>query len=225
MPMNFMQRPTDRFAVDGSGVAVVVIAHVIFFRRRRNWSMDENADRRHHGQSQHDVIIRPRNGSLRSRSSSFSVVSKQSSNARRCASIFASASLFVPLGAHVVKKARSPSTIVRRIRSKRVQTWPRSADAYSPRARSASLTVASMEAREIQRPEPHQGDSGSQKPSEYATVVLGVRAIARTLASTSWIKASLTKRRAHIAPGSGRLRPGNLHMDGVSRFPYSCGEI
>jgi hypothetical protein len=75
--------------------------------------------------------------SLWSRPSSFLVVSKLSSIAQRWPSTVTSAWMLVPPGHHVVKNARSPSLILRRISYPRVQS-PDWASSYSSASRSAS---------------------------------------------------------------------------------------
>src|SRR6476469_7363931 len=75
--------------------------------------------------------------SLWSRPNSFLAVSKLSSIAQRCPSIVTRVAMPVPAGHQVEKKARSPSAIVRRMRSPRVHRPDRSSW-YSAASRSAS---------------------------------------------------------------------------------------
>src|SRR5215211_1065277 len=75
--------------------------------------------------------------SLWSRPSSFLAVSKLSSMAQRCPSTVTSTATGVPAGHQVVKKARSPSVMVRRIRRPLVQR-PDRFWLYSAASRSAS---------------------------------------------------------------------------------------
>jgi hypothetical protein len=75
--------------------------------------------------------------SLWSRPSSVLAVSKLSSIAQRWPSMRTRVSIAVPAGHHVEKKARSPSTMLRRIRRPRVQK-PAWLQPYSAASRSAS---------------------------------------------------------------------------------------
>src|SRR3954464_14407678 len=75
--------------------------------------------------------------SLWSRPNSFLAVSKPSSMAQRCPSTLTSTATGVPAGHQVMKKARSPSAIVWRIRRPLVQR-PDRLSLYSAASRSAS---------------------------------------------------------------------------------------
>src|SRR3954447_6328028 len=75
--------------------------------------------------------------SLWSSPSSFLAVSKLSSMAQRCPSTLTSPAIGVPAGHQVVKKARSPSAILRRI-SRPLVHRPARVSLYSAASRSAS---------------------------------------------------------------------------------------
>jgi len=119
------QRMSDGFVSSDADGASSLAPYCFWGRRGR---IGVNADRTHHGEGEHDQrrVTTPAMPGARPTVIGAEFFLRHFETVfdrpQRCPSIFASLSMVVPRGAHVVKKAMSPSAILRRIRRPRVHS-------------------------------------------------------------------------------------------------------